>query len=191
MPAIGVTGHRFLASLEGISTSVEMALDRIEQAFLDGTLKVISPLAEGADRLVAQRVLRRPGAHLMVPLPMPQSDYMTDFESDASRLEFLELLARADEVVRLPLVQDRDQAYAAAGWYVLDHSEVLIGIWDGKPAQGTAGTSEIVAQARARRLPLAWIHAGNRLSGTDAPTSLGMRHGKVTFENFPQPGRKT
>jgi hypothetical protein len=188
--AVGVTGHRFLADLEKITAGVEAALCRIDRAILHELLAVISPLAEGADRLVAQHVLARPGAHLIVPLPLPQYDYMTDFGSTSSREEFLHLLNQADEVVVLPPASSREQAYAAAGRYVLEHSDVIIAIWDGKPAQGVDGTSEIVAQARARRLPLAWIHAGNRLPGTEIPTSLGPDQGKVTFEHLPRLGRK-
>ena len=191
MVAVGVTGHRFLADLERLTAGVEVALDRIEQAFPSEPLTVISPLAEGADRLVVQRVLARPGAQLVVPLPLPKSDYSADFESTSSREEFMDLLAQADEVVALPPAINRDQAYATAGRYVLGHCDVLIAIWDGKPAQGLAGTSEIVALARTAGLPLAWIHAGNRLPGTDVPTSLGMEQGKVTFERFPHQGRQT
>jgi hypothetical protein len=65
----------------------------------------------------------------------------------------------------------------------------LLAVWDGKSAQGVAGTAGIVAQARAHRLPLAWIHAGNRLPGTDSPTTLGEEQGKLTCENFPLNGR--
>lgn len=190
MAVIGVTGHRFLGDLERITVGVEAALRRIEQAFPDGVLTVISPLAEGADRLVAQRILAHPGTQLIVPLPLPQSDYMTDFKSTTSREEFLDLLARAEEVIALPPVACREQAYAVGGRYVLEHCDVLIAIWDGKPTHGPAGTSGIVAQARAGGLPLAWIHAGNHLPGTDIPTSLGPEQGKVTFEHFPRPGRK-
>lgn len=191
MTAVGVSGHRFLADLESITAGVETALRRIEQAFPARALTVISALAEGADRLVARRILARPEAHLVVPLPLPQSDYMADFESPASQEEFLDLLVQAEQVVTLPPASNRDQAYAAAGRYVLGHCDVLIAIWDGKPAQGLAGTSEIVALARAGGLPLVWIHAGNRLPGTDVPTSLGMEQGKVTFERFPHQGRQT
>lgn len=190
MVAVGVTGHRFLADPTKLNAGVETALRRIERSFPREPLAVISPLAEGADRLVAQHFLERPGTHLIVPLPLPQSDYMTDFASNSSREEFLHLLAQADEVITLPPESSRDQAYTAVGWYVLEHSNVLIALWDGKTAQGVGGTGEIVAQARARSLPLAWIHAGNRLPGTNIPTSLGPDQGKVTFEHFPRLGRK-
>jgi hypothetical protein len=188
--AVGVTGHRYLADLEKLSAGVEAALRRIERSFPHEPLTVISPLAEGADRLIAQHVLARPGAQLIVPLPLPQSDYMTDFGSSTSREEFLHILNQAGEVVVLPPASSREQAYAAAGRYVLEHSDVLIAIWDGKAAQGVGGTSEIVARARAGGLPLAWIRAGNRLPGTEIPTSLGSDQGKVTFEHLARPGRK-
>jgi hypothetical protein len=185
MVAIGVTGHRFLAELDRLAAGVDEALRRIEQAFPGQALTVISPLAEGADRLVVQRVLARPGARLVVPLPLPQADYMTDFESAESKEEFLSLLDRADEVIVLPPASTRDQAYAAVGDYVLDHCDVLIAIWDGQIAQGQGGTGEIVAQARRRDLLLAWVHAGNRMPGLEEPATLEGEQGRVTFERFP------
>jgi predicted flavoprotein YhiN len=79
----------------------------------------------------------------------------------------------------------RDQAYAAVGRYVLEHCDVLIAIWDGQSAQGLGGTGDIVAQARQRGLPMAWIHAGNHRPGTEEPTTLGEEQGKVSLERFP------
>jgi hypothetical protein len=67
----------------------------------------------------------------------------------------------------------------------------MLAIADGKHVQGVAGTAEIVALARERNMSLVWIHSGNRIPGTDIPTSLGSGQGKVTFEHLPPPGRKT
>ena len=184
MIAIGVTGHRILTELDKINAGVDEALRRIEQAFPGQPLTVISSLAEGADRLVVHQVLARPKARLEVPLPLPKADYLTDFASAESKTEFLSLLDQADEVIELPPAPARNEAYEAAGNYVLDHCDVLIAIWDGQGAQGQGGTGAIVARARQRRLPVAWIHAGNRKPGTQEPTSLGPDQGKVTFENF-------
>lgn len=185
MVAIGVTGHRFLDEVDKIATGVDEALRRIEEAFPGEPLTVISPLAEGADRLVAQRILTRRQARLVVPLPLPQSDYMADFGSPESKKLFLSLLDRADEVIELPPVPTRNQAYEAVGHYVLDHCEVLIAIWDRQEAQGQGGTAEIVAQARQSGRPLAWIHAANRRPGDQEPTTLGEAQGTVSFERFP------
>ena len=92
---IGVTGHRVLAELPLVAAGVEAALDRIEAAFPGQAPVVISALAEGADRLVTQAVLRRPGARLRVVLPMARSEYLADFATPRSRVEFLALLDEA------------------------------------------------------------------------------------------------
>jgi hypothetical protein len=184
MVTIGVTGHRILAELDEINAGVDEALRRIEQAFPGQPLTVLSSLAEGADRLVVHRVLARSQARLVVPLPLPKADYLTDFASTASKAEFSNLLARADEVIELSLTPTRNEAYEAAGNYVLDHCDVLLAVWDGQGAQGQGGTGAIVARARQRNLPIAWIHAGNRNPGTQEPTSLGRDQGKITFENM-------
>ncbi len=184
MTMIGVTGHRFLAELDRVTAGVDAALDEIEAAFAEHRMTVMSALAEGADRLVAERVLVRPGGELVAVLPLPQPEYVTDFESPASREGFLGLLARAEEVVTLPPTPTREDAYAAGGYYVLEHCDVLLAVWDGQGAQGTGGTAEIVAAARRRGLPLAWVHAGNRRPGTQDPVSLGDEQGMVTCERL-------
>ncbi len=184
MITIGVTGHRFLAELDRVTAGVDRALDRIEEAFDQAPLAVISALAEGTDRLVARRVLARSGATLIVALPLPESDYVTDFASSASREAFRRLLSHAERVITLPPTPTRDEAYAAAGRYVLDHCDVLLAVWDGRKAQGKGGTAEIVVEARRRGLPLAWVHAGNRRPGTHQPISLGKEQGTVTFERL-------
>jgi hypothetical protein len=162
---------------------VDNALCRIAQTFPGQPWTVLSSLAEGADRLVVQRVLARCQARLVVVLPLPTHEYLADFAAPASRQEFFTLLDRADEVIALPPSPTRNAAYEAAGHYVLEHCEVLLAIWDGQQAQGQGGTGAMVAQARQRRLPLAWVHAGNRKPGTQEPTSLGAEQGKVTFEH--------
>ena len=63
----------------------------------------------------------------------------------------------------------REAAYAAAGLAVLDRCDLLIALWDGMPARGPGGTGDQVAEARARALPLVWIHA-------DQPFALHEEH---------------
>jgi hypothetical protein len=177
--AIGVTGHRTLTELDKIHAGVDQALLRIELAFPGQPFTLISSLAAGADCLVAQHVLARPGAGLVVPLPLPRADYLEDFRSVESKQEFLKLLEQASKVIELPPAPTREEAYEAAGLYVLNHSTALLTIWDGREAQGRAGTGIIVAHARLRGLPIAWVHAGNRHAGR-----LGTEPGNVTFEKL-------
>jgi hypothetical protein len=185
MVAIGVTGHRVLAERERVEAGVDEALRRIAERFPRQPVTVVSSLAEGADRLVVRRAMARPGgARLVVPLPLPAADYEADFGSEESKAEFHALLERADEVVELPRAPTRTAAYAAAGEYVLRRADALLAVWDGRPAQGEAGTGAIVALARARGLPIARVHAGNRRPGTLEPTTLGAAQGTVTYEGL-------
>ncbi len=179
---IGVTGHRFLAEIEKLEAAVEQALDRIEQAFPGCKLIVLSPLAEGADRLVAHAVLRREGGELVVPLPA--DDYLEDFDTAQSKGEFRTLLDQAAEVVELPATPTRDEAYEQVGLYLLDHCDVLIAVYDGKPAQGQGGTADIVQRALDRDMPVFHIKAGNRKPGTNEPTTLGEEQGELEVYNL-------
>ncbi len=180
---VGVTGHRAFAHAEKIELGVVEALRRVTRRFSDRPLTILSSLAEGADRLVAEQTLTQPSARLVVLLPLSSGEYAKDFQTAESKAEFEGLLARADEVVELPPQPSRRDAYRAAGLYILDRCDVLIAVWDGKDGQGASGTAEIVAEARRRGLPIAWVHAGNRKLGTKEPTSLGAEQGSVTFEN--------
>jgi len=181
---IGATGHRFLTDADHLAMAVNDALNRIEQRFGHSPMMVLSSLAEGADRIIAAEVLRRPGATLMVPLPLPVDDYRQDFSGEASAAEFDAFLARAQQVVQLPPTPTRADAYAAAGHYVVDQCEILIAMWDGQLAQGRGGTALIVERARERGIPLAWVHAANRKPGTVQPGSLGLEQGSVSYEHF-------
>ena len=164
---VGVTGHRRIADEGRLAAAVDAVLDTIVLRAVEGMaasqnetppqLSVLSPLAEGADRLVAERVLQHEGGELEAVLPMDEAEYEADFATGASKSQFRSLLARARSVHRLPRSSSRAEAYAAAGRYVVDHCEVLIAVWDGNPGEGPGGTAEIVRYARQRRRALAWI----------------------------------
>jgi hypothetical protein len=180
---VGVSGHRFLADPPRLIAAVDRAVSRIETVF-SLPLTVLSSLAEGADRLVAKRILLRPDAALIAVLPLPEEEYLKDFEADDSRQEFHTLLQCAAEVVSMDRKSSREESYEAAGDYVIENSDVLIVVWDGQVELGRGGTGQVVSSARARKMPIAWVHAGNRNPGTTEPTSLGAEQGNLTFENF-------
>lgn len=184
MATIGVTGHRVIAEVEKVKAGIDQALRRIDHAF-PGPIVVLSAAAEGADRLVAFQVLVRPDSRLVVALPLPKDDYMGDFRSTQSRIEFLDMLDSAFEVVQMRPAASRREAYAAAGKYVLDNSEILVAVWDGEDPQSEGATGDIVRRGRERNMPIAWVHAANRDPETHEAVSLGAEQGTVTFENFP------
>ena len=181
---IGVSGHRFLAEVDRLRASIDAALNRLGKAFPGRPFTVLSSLAEGADRLVVSQILHQPEGKLVAVLPMPRDSYIADFASSESRAEFAALLGRAADSVELPALQNRDACYDAAAEYILSHCDVLFALWDGRGPQGTGGTGAIVERARARGLPLAWVHAGNRMPGGTKPTSLGEEQGALTFERI-------
>lgn len=163
MARVGVTGHRRLVPTEGLERAIDEALERIASAF-PGPLTVVSPLAEGADQLVVRRAFALDHRRLIVPLPLPKDDYLRTFASADARAEFLSLLAQADEVVVIGQAPTDVEAYHAVGRWVLDHADVFVAVWDGRPPRGEAGTGAIVEEARARGLPMVWVHADQALA---------------------------
>jgi len=185
MVAVGVSGHRDLTDLAAVSNAVDKALNKILTTFGGNSLQVISPLVEGADRVVAWRSMANYSVHLVVPLPLEMSDYMLDFKSISSKAEFITLLEQADQIIELPAEDTRETCYLAAGMYTLDHSDVLIAVWDGAPARGIGGTAEIVAQARRRGMPMAWVQVAERereSSSVKGNLTGGVR---IHYERFP------
>ena len=183
---IGITGHRILDNPSPIIAGVDKALDTIKTSFDAERMAVLSPLAEGADRMIANRALAIGGTKLIAILPMPIEKYQEDFQSSSSRVEFLDLLQYANEVIELPRTSQREDSYRHAGEYLVAHCDVLIAIWDGLPARGPGGTAEVIAIARDKNLPLAWIYARSEVSKNGNTTIPDPKHGDVYFERFPE-----
>ena len=180
---IGVTGHRTLQNPNPIITGVDKALQAIKSSFETEQIVVLSALAEGADRIIAERALAMDGTKLIAVLPLPVEVYQEDFQSPISIKEFQGLLELADEIIELPRIINREESYRNVGKYLVAHCEVLIAIWDGQPARGPGGTAEVVALARDRNLPVAWIYSGQCVN--EKVVTADAKHGDVYFERFP------
>lgn len=132
---------------DDVVASIESVLDRILGSEPSNLPVVVTSLAEGADRLLAELVLGRGGA-MRVILPLDAADYATDFESDASRAGFEDLLGRAESVdIAQAADCTREAAYESAGRAVVDASDVVIALWDGAASRGRGGTAEIIQYA--------------------------------------------
>jgi hypothetical protein len=182
---VGVTGHRAerLASADhaALQTAADSVLLGARTAVLEvcgdepSTIRLLSSLAEGSDRLVAESALRL-GYELICPLPLAPSDFERDFASAASREEFHALLARATATfVVAPSAGEnaagdtsRTAAYERAGRYITEACGLLIAIWDGEEARGRGGTGQVVDEAVVLGVPVAWIPL-------DAPAAVVVR----------------
>jgi hypothetical protein len=161
---VGVTGHRVPPKLPAESTApLRDQIDGLFAAFVaamgetERDFVVVSSLAEGSDRIVSEAGLAA-GFRLEVVLPLNRSEYARDFETEASRQEFEQLLTRASDIFEVGGAPDeRPRAYEAAGLFMLANVDVLIAIWDGKPAAGIGGTEEIFNRAFADGLFVVWI----------------------------------
>jgi len=150
-------------------------------------LRVISGLAEGADCLVAEEAIKQ-GYDLFAPLPFPIANYEDDFTRD---LETFRRLAAQGHIVELDGDRGDNEtaSYETVGHFVAGNCDLLIAIWDGKPAHGRGGTAEIVEFTALSDLPVWWInfeemttrfiasasdwtHIGTVVSGVLAKTAL-------------------
>src|SRR2546423_5982605 len=89
----GVSGHRdaFAEDFPELQKQIRTVLDRFRLAYPNAAFELLSPLAEGADRLAAEAALRD-GIRLVVPMPMAQTEYERDFTTPESLREFRQLL---------------------------------------------------------------------------------------------------
>lgn len=172
---LAVTGHRAerISEEAGVSLSgavVELLrfLDkeiRAAQELSSGyyasggaELKVVSALAEGADRIIAWAGLRH-GWQLDVALPFPPLEYELDFSSSKSRKEFDHLLEAAAAVMDLGYSRETEasQGYIAVGQVITQNCDLLVAIWDGEPAVGPGGTAQVVEAALKEGVPVVWM----------------------------------
>jgi hypothetical protein len=169
---LGVTGHRPKdlrhAHIDVLQKKIQDVLQILKTFALEHPrvsasyrerdepiLRLVSSLAEGADRYAAQQAIAL-GYELQCPLPFARDEYLNDFETDASAQEFNRLLDDTEHTTAiLELDGSRDRAsesYLAAGRVLLSQSDVLLAIWDGEDPRGEGGTAQIVAEAGLRNI---------------------------------------
>lgn len=138
---IGFTGHQNLPPeyVPEIQHGLREELKR------DATgLTGLSSLADGADQLFASTVLAIGGALEVI---IPSTEYETTF-SETSLVGYKRLLGKAARVCQLPFTRPSEEAFFAAGKYIVDHSDRIIAVWDGEKAAGLGGTGDVVQYAR-------------------------------------------
>lgn len=154
---IGCTGHQRLP--RKIASYARGALQKDFAAATD--LTGVCSLAAGADQLFARAILDAGGVLWVV---VPCDNYESSFtaEEDLARYEFL--LAQAARVERLDFPEPSEDAYFEAGRQVVDISDRLVALWDGREARGHGGTGDVVNYAKQQSKPVTilWLSGVER-----------------------------
>lgn len=166
---IGFSGHRpnrLHIGPERVKARLRHALAHVCSGPVDKSNFAMSALAEGSDRLFAEAALDL-GFQLQAVLPMPVADYESTFEDTSTTEVFRRLLGRSSETRILDgSLADSKAAYEALGQAMVVDCDVLMCVWDGKPAAGRGGTPEVIEYALERGRQVIWIDAA-----TDRPAA--------------------
>jgi len=136
---IGITGHQQLPRASDWKWTKRQLVEIIMSAARP--LVGISSLAVGADQLFADIILQEGGTLEAI---IPFEDYERTFTTETDKDEYRRILSRASHVEVLERVASDEENYLKAGKRVADKSDLLIAVWDGKPAAGLGGTGDIV-----------------------------------------------
>jgi hypothetical protein len=121
-------------------------------------LRLISALAEGADQWMACEA-EMLDYELQVVLPFDRAEYEKDFSDSSVLAEHRRLRDAATAVFELDGCRARSaDSYLAAGRVLLNQTDLLIALWDGKDSQRTGGTAQIVREALQRGIPTLWVN---------------------------------
>ncbi len=165
---VGVTGHRDLVvdDIPQIKAMVREALRSLKSQYPQTPLVLLSPLAEGADQLVAEVALEPDIAARVVAVlcwPMESGPSSTLGIDKLARggdvARFQGLLGQASQIVSMPLDEEArrlaasdesafaTRQYEQVGKFIARHSQMLIALWDGLAPQ-TSGTTRVVEWQR-------------------------------------------
>lgn len=151
MTRLAITGHR------GLPAPTERLIDTALRAELAhypaDDLTGLSALADGADAVFARAVLDTGGTLIAI---VPAEQYRDGLPAE-HHPTYDALLARAAEVIQLDHVESDSDAHMAASLRMLDDTDRLLAVWDGKPARGYGGTADVVAEANRRGVPITVI----------------------------------
>jgi hypothetical protein len=155
MTNVGITGHRQLedpAAWPWVATAI-----RDQLAGLPPPLVGVTCLAVGADQLLARLVLEGGGKIRAV---LPFADIERSFAPED--VPAYRDLARQAALEILQIPGTDEDSYLAAGRRVVELSDIMFAVWNGKLAKGRGGTADIVAYAIGGGVPLIHIDPVSR-----------------------------
>jgi hypothetical protein len=153
---VGITGHQRLEDPDGwVWVKIEMddLLMKMRRPLVG-----ITCLAAGADSLFAELILQQ-GGSLEAVVPFPE--YEKVFAAQ-HRNRYQALLGAASAITVLEKGRSKQESYFAAGKKVVDAADLLLTVWDGKPARGLGGTADIVEYAHQELKQVIHLNPTNR-----------------------------
>ena len=161
---IAISGHRDLKlnKIDKYQKEIEQFLK--EEKNSNKNIRIISPLADGADRLIV-KAAQNLGLEYEVYLPMPIELYLKDF-SPNSKKEFEEFLEKAVAIEVAPFCKGcnaqniadygkwRNLQYQYMGFTLVDKADKVLFLFDGNINQPkTGGTADILLYAKKHNKP--------------------------------------
>ncbi len=149
---IAFVGHQMRPHMDDhlIRRSLRYVLSRIRAPFSG-----ICCLAAGSDQIFGECVLES-GRKLITIVP--KLYYVVDFKFPQSRLNYIRLLARSEQKIYLNYAGSSEDAFLAAGIFLIKRASGLIAVWDENKNGGRGGTADIVARSQRKNLPILVIN---------------------------------
>jgi hypothetical protein len=130
-------------------------------------LSLVTALADGADTLAAEAAVAvEVGYQIELVVPYDLATYAprcapgtvarSIWDRASSRL-ILDGLARADEPVGDGTTVRSESALVETNRRLVWNCDLLIAVWDGRPARGEAGTARVIARARDEGVPIVHV----------------------------------
>jgi hypothetical protein len=145
---VGITGHQHLEDSrdwEWVRRELHDLLVKLSKPLIG-----ITCLAPGVDTLFARLLLEHDRSfEVVLPFPGYELKLPTDKRDNYQRL-----LKQASRVITLQRQKTDEESYLVAGKRLVDLSDLLIAVWDGKPAKGLGGTADVVKYARRKQEPI-------------------------------------
>ncbi len=188
---IGITGHRanrILQHLDFVAAEVRKELEEIRDRYPGVRFAILSALADGSDRLIADLAVEILDADLIAALPLPYEIYKRSFghgdtfTNQESNEEFQRFVGRSAMYFEMPLrsggveVLERDdragemaraKQYALAGAYIVSRAHEMVAVWDGQEARGEGGTGDVVQWRNSGVIPEEYRFEGHFFADID------------------------
>jgi hypothetical protein len=146
---IGITGHRLLG--DGVAQqAIREKLENVLKERARPGDEALSGMAIGADQIFAELALE---AGLRLHAVIACQGYEATFAPGDELRGYEVLLAKSSQTTTMDFAAPSEAAFEASGHWIVDHCDIMVAVWDGKPAKGRGGTGDVVAYAEKKAVP--------------------------------------